>query len=492
MAGQPSAVTRYLCAGAYLDDDFARAVLDEVVSDPHRGVAPAPGVDVETVARHCLAAVRRGLRRDVVICVILLAIAVTAGLRGILVVAWLCSTLLVLRSIRSLARGELSAAFSQFLVFLLISAVCAVGLLAQLARNRTGLVPDLGTTRLVPVDSFTLLILVVLVLWAVGYLDRVSQFGVLTETLAADRFAPDPSFPATGTAESDRLAYLAAAQGSALSVYAASAGPFVGFGPVVHGWTASSRLTGSAPDAASVYAAVREAFSDGRFEVRDLVVVPGWLPRTHPFVEDPPARPVAAIPAAIVADIARRPAGTESYHLALHLPSPTGETAVTGLLRAEVSGGLLTVDVALTALPPVVARYRSIDAPRPGGPVVMAQMLGAALIDIVRVVPRAPLSLYANLRRALLPRLTPRAEASTDLGARAGVRELGTDRHGGQAQEFEATRAANVVSRTVLEAVTTLLERHGHDSADFARAADAVWHKTLDRPGDALSARSEG
>jgi hypothetical protein len=488
----PSAVTRYLCAGAYLDDDFARAVLDEVVSDPHRGVAPAPGVDVETVARHCLAAVRRSIRRDVVICVILLAIAVTAGVRGILVVVWLCSTVLVYRSIRSLTRSDLSGAFSQFLIFLLISAVCGLGLLAQLARNRTGLVPDLESTRLLPIDSGTLVILVGLLLWAVTYLDRVSQYGVLTETLAAGRFAPDPSFPVTGAPETDRLAYVGAAQRSPLSAYAASAGPFVGFGPVIHGWTASCRVADSGLDGATVYGAVREGFADGPAEVRDLVVVPGWLPRDHPFVENPALRPVATVPPAIVADIAARPAGAESYFLAVHLPSPTGETAVTGLVHAEVTRGTLTVDVALTALPPVVARYRSIDAPRPGGPILMAQMLGAALMDIVRVVPRAPASLFANVRRSLATRLTARPEAGSDLGARAGVRELGTEASGARGQEFESTRAANVVSRSVLDAVTTVLERHGHDSADFVHAADPVWHKAVDRLGDPLAARAEG
>lgn len=490
----PSAVTRYLCAGAYLDDDFARAVLDEVVSDPHRGVAPAPGVDVETVARHCLAAVRRSIRRDVVICVILLAIAVTAGLRGILVVAWLCSTVLVYRSVRSLARSDLSGALSQFLIFVLISAVCAIGLLAQLARNRTGLVPDLESTRLLPIDSGTLVALVVIVLWAVTYLERVSQYGVLTETLAAGRFAPDPAFPVTGAAETNRLAYVGAAQHSPLSAYAASAGPFVGFGSVIHGWTASCRVPDPVAglDGPAVYGAVRESFADGPAEVRDLVVVPGWLPREHPFVETPAVRPVAAVPPAVVADIAGRPAGAESYHLAVHLPSPTGETAVTGLVHAEVTRGTLTVDVALTALPPVVARYRSIDAPRPGGPVVMAQMLGAALIDILRVVPRAPAGLVASVRRALAPRFSARPEAASDLGARAGVRELGAETSTGRGQEFESTRAANLVSRSVLDAVTTLLERHGHDSGDFTRAADPVWHKAVDRPGEALTARAEG
>ncbi|MEA3076157.1 MAG: hypothetical protein QOF60_1065 [Actinomycetota bacterium] len=55
----PSAITKYLCAAAYLDPDFASAVLAQVLEERHRFVAPSYGVDVPAVMRHCLAARRR-------------------------------------------------------------------------------------------------------------------------------------------------------------------------------------------------------------------------------------------------------------------------------------------------------------------------------------------------------------------------------------------------------------------------------------------------
>jgi hypothetical protein len=512
-----ASITRYLCAGAYLDAEFARAVIDEVVADPHRGVAPSPGVDVETVARHCIAAARRSVRRDVVIAVILLAIAVVAGLRGVLIVAWFCSIILVFRSLRSLARSDLPGAVSQILIFLLVSAVCAVGLLAQVARQRAGLdglLGDVDRSGGVPVDSGTLVVLVVLALWVVAFLDRVTTYAVLAETLAPDRFTrAREDFPATSAAEQERLAYVGRAQGSALTVYSprSGGGRFVGFGAVVHAWTASCRLRAAGLDGdpeldrVGVYSALRDAFASlagpsgsrpggsARIVTSDRIVVPGWLPSTHPFVDNPPLRPVAGVPAAVIADIAARAEGTETYYLAVHVPSLTGESAVTGLIHADTAAEVLSVDVALAVLPPVVAGYRSIDAMPPAGGIVLARMLGASAMDVLRIVPAAPVNLARAARRAVTQRVTtlarPSAGRPDDLGARAGVRELGSRSAaagGAQvfAEDFEVTRAANLISRTVVDAVAARLATGGIDPADFTRTADQVWHKPIDRSAD--------
>jgi hypothetical protein len=57
-------LTRYLCAAAYLDQEYARTLIREVSSEPHRAVAPAPGCDIPVVLRHAHAASGRRLGRD--------------------------------------------------------------------------------------------------------------------------------------------------------------------------------------------------------------------------------------------------------------------------------------------------------------------------------------------------------------------------------------------------------------------------------------------
>jgi hypothetical protein len=68
-----SETTRYLCTAPHLDDRYARRVVDEVVTDPHRAVVPSLGIDMGIVLRHCFAARRRQNVRDGLIAVILIA-----------------------------------------------------------------------------------------------------------------------------------------------------------------------------------------------------------------------------------------------------------------------------------------------------------------------------------------------------------------------------------------------------------------------------------
>lgn len=64
---QQSETTRYLCAAAYLDRNFANHVITKVLQEEHRAVAPSYGVDIVPVVRHCLAAERRRRLRDIVL-----------------------------------------------------------------------------------------------------------------------------------------------------------------------------------------------------------------------------------------------------------------------------------------------------------------------------------------------------------------------------------------------------------------------------------------
>jgi hypothetical protein len=88
--------TRYLCAAAYLEPRFADRVVERVLHERHRAVAPSYGVDLHAVVRHCLAARRRKLVRALVLTIVLLAGALFvwlgASLLGallrVLVIAW--------------------------------------------------------------------------------------------------------------------------------------------------------------------------------------------------------------------------------------------------------------------------------------------------------------------------------------------------------------------------------------------------------------------
>src|SRR5438309_5770206 len=65
--------TRYLCAGAELDEDFSDHIISELFTQMKRAVAPSFGIDLVPIANHCFRGRRRRAWRAVAL---LLAIVV--------------------------------------------------------------------------------------------------------------------------------------------------------------------------------------------------------------------------------------------------------------------------------------------------------------------------------------------------------------------------------------------------------------------------------
>lgn len=65
---EPTAATRHLCAGVYVDERFRDLVIDEVCTAPHRRVAPSYGFDIVPVMQHAWrAAALRAISRTAVL-----------------------------------------------------------------------------------------------------------------------------------------------------------------------------------------------------------------------------------------------------------------------------------------------------------------------------------------------------------------------------------------------------------------------------------------
>ncbi|UXX98135.1 hypothetical protein N7U49_48475 (plasmid) [Streptomyces sp. AD2-2] len=65
---EPTAATRHLCAGVYVDERFRDLVIDEVCTAPHRRIAPSYGFDIVPVMQHAWrAAALRALPRATVL-----------------------------------------------------------------------------------------------------------------------------------------------------------------------------------------------------------------------------------------------------------------------------------------------------------------------------------------------------------------------------------------------------------------------------------------
>ncbi|KOX17287.1 hypothetical protein ADK67_38735 [Saccharothrix sp. NRRL B-16348] len=96
--------TRHLCAAAHLSRDFADAALQELLVEPTRPAAPAPGVDTSAVLTEALAA---RLRTDVVDVLVLVLLGLTLYFSVSLAVVWI--TIAVLLSLPKIIRVWLAA-----------------------------------------------------------------------------------------------------------------------------------------------------------------------------------------------------------------------------------------------------------------------------------------------------------------------------------------------------------------------------------------------
>jgi hypothetical protein len=72
--------TRYLCAAAHLDDDFADGAIREFLVEPTRAVPPTPGVRAGAVLAEAVAArARRKVRDGVLLALFVLALFLFSG-----------------------------------------------------------------------------------------------------------------------------------------------------------------------------------------------------------------------------------------------------------------------------------------------------------------------------------------------------------------------------------------------------------------------------
>lgn len=72
-------VTRLLCASAYMDTAFRDRVITECVDNRHNAIGVCPGMDLSTVAKHCLIA-RRKLTPPAILHAVVLAVAISTTL----------------------------------------------------------------------------------------------------------------------------------------------------------------------------------------------------------------------------------------------------------------------------------------------------------------------------------------------------------------------------------------------------------------------------
>ncbi|MEU1294822.1 hypothetical protein ABZ439_20585 [Streptomyces sp. NPDC005840] len=521
-------VTRYLCAGAYLDDAFADRVVEEILFDEASAVAPAPDVDLVAVVHHSLAAQDLHNRRDLRLTLSFLLVAVAAPL-------WLVLLLLLRVPPRPAARSRSTRGRR------LPDGGAAAGV-ATAAGTLAALTVLLGlTVTSLPLTGFASWLfgsygngipaaLAFLAALATAYATVVRHDldvdRVLRTTLTRETYDPR-AHPAAPPQEwiAQRLAAIAEARDGNVTVYSGFS-PWAGYPQALVEWPLTVPLLPASDAAGSrsgpggtepftvpqLVAHVREQLhravhpegpadaapldpGDPRavLVVEDRVFVNGTtVGDDERFIRDTALAPAARLPAEEVERIMLDPTGAVRHHLAVQLPLWGGDIVPTVFLHFATVGRTLHLRLVSHLLGPVRAGYHRADRLR--GPLDDEARRGLLLEALRHTGARlaaAPLRAdrHSRFESRHDRRMTEEIKAMEedpeyDYGARTSIRAMAASPvcHN-YFQIVDAERVLSLVQRHTLAAVAEFLDARGYDTTDFREQQQTILNQGIIQQG---------
>ncbi|WAZ26559.1 hypothetical protein STRCI_008150 [Streptomyces cinnabarinus] len=489
--------TRLLCAGAYLDADFRRRVIEQLVEHEERPVAPSLGIDAVAVLGHALRARAQELQVAVVMLLAwaaFFALEVDSGGLHIdfddgtwldMPVLWapaygvLCCLLWAGRvatgrsiAVYTLDRGTLKRAthgirrltmllpqFPRFLMLVYWATVLCI--LFTRGENLYAV-------------FFPLLMAVVV------WLHRSRVVWIMSHQLDRDVFPllPPARMPATRTCR--RIAEATAREQYAGLVLHDPFRPFVGAGKPYEPWSFAIELkpkqgaafTGRPLSTRAVIDLVRprvEALREsmaatsrdrlGDLEIDEVVYLPaGDVPRTR----------VSYDPAAVAWHIrnAVDEGGEARRHfLRIRIGAWEEQIVVTVLVRVHTQGGMLVLEVAPHVLTPIRPEFAAVD--------VITARAHLVLHDGLRALLTSPTATFASgvsalgtMSAVVRTWLADPQRALPD-GPTTSVRELGSVEEISLFQEMDVSRYVKTVQDRITSGVLDALRAEGYETGEF-------------------------
>ncbi|MER6708769.1 hypothetical protein ABT328_31735 [Streptomyces fumanus] len=522
----PGDVTRYLCAGAYLDEHFADRVLEEVLADETSAVAAAPGADPAAVVRHCLTAQDLRHRRD-------LRLAGAVGAVVLIAPLWLLVVLLVLALPRQATEGRRSpttrgrpqpppAVLVGAAVTAGMAALIALGLgIAAAALPVDGFPGWLLGTYLAGVPAVLVSVAAAAFAYATVLRHDLAVDRLLRTTLTRETYTP-PAGPVGDRPDwvGGRLAAIEEAREGNVTVYSGYS-PFVGYAATDSQWslavpllpaenTAGLRARPAGPEPFTLPELVGEirdrlralaargpgtgtpAPDLGSLTVEDRVFVSGTTLGDDERFLGTTVSPAVRLPAEAVEEIMLRPTGTRRHFLAVHVPLWGGDVVPSTFLHLAVVGRTLHLHTDHHVLGPVPAAYHVVDLL--GGDLTPAAHRGLLVNALRHTGPTLLSAPFRALRHARFDARHDRRTADEltamrenpvyDFGARVGLRELAVspDYHN-YFQVVDARRITALVERHTLAAVRAFLDRRGYDTTDFRAQQQTILNQGLIQQG---------
>jgi hypothetical protein len=539
--GTMTSTTRYLSGAAYVDEEYAAKVIEELVANSHRAVAPTLDYDVTTVIRHCFLAQRLWLVQNALLFVILtlgliILPAATMSVYGLFLLAH------AFLGHKSAVRKWPMRRVAIGVVVAPVVVICLAALLPGLDRQSGLDYPAPEFSGLPPTDESSwwqflcgVLAVAVALLFALTW-SRYRMIMSITTRLG--RTAAERPVRPEQRAVEQRLNVIDTAQHGNVVLHARFE-PFIGAGTRSEAWSIATELRpdaepepGAAPailpvDPVELVAHLRRRLAamrshdlpDGQritgLQLRDQVMASGTRWRDYPLIDERVRLPYSYAGPEAVDAIIRAPQTSARHFLRAAvgaLEKPATDAAGRTIMPAEhqsivtstylhvaVEGSMLYVELVSSVLGPIQQRYLDID--RYDG---NTDHLGTALREAVRRLATdtvlAPGRLVRLLiRRWSLPRKIRRADADAvaepvyDFGAFFDVREsAASDGCANYLQELDAAKYIKLIERRATEAIHEFLIEKGADTSDFATKVNFHQHNTVTINGSAYGPVATG
>src|SRR5215469_10759671 len=275
--GLASNPTRYLCAAAYLNPDYANRVIGELVAS-HRAVAPSVDMDLGPVIRHCLQARKIALVRDAVLAFLLVAGLLLALLPTIVVLVialglgFLRGPSWQRRSAGAKIAGVAIVGFVLVGVAGLVVIILVIRAVGHIfSSGPAGVAVGTGGSSASAILSFLLPVIVFLALIATTVIIHTYvKYRTLSEHLRPG--APPMQFSPSGPDVESRIAQVEAAQWGNVTLYSGE-NPFIGTGRVNRAWSLAIELDRARPASheASLLPASRRYVSIDPVELHQVI-----------------------------------------------------------------------------------------------------------------------------------------------------------------------------------------------------------------------------
>jgi hypothetical protein len=517
--------TRYLCAAAHMDPDYANAAIRECLVEDTRPIPASTGVDAGAVLGEAVAARTRRKLRDTALIALLIAFLIVApvSLLGLwIVVAVLASAPAVFAAVKAADQSAKSAVY-------LVAGALGIGILLVVGSDALdALETAFGSSPTYPYDyeetssggTTAGALVIVLLMLGVLLADRLVVWKHLNERFwpnrlnttitpglgersvfqfTADRFLaqlkrylnPRPTIASPG--EPPRMP-----GGPVPVIVYRDFVPFVGAGNPEDPWSIAVPLE-QLPDAEpttelttdSLYAGIHQeieslraanSLAPGRrlreLAVNELVIVSAdelidhlAEPAAADFLRAPGLPPYTLLRRDRAESIKRDPLEWARYYQCYQVETWDRDLVVSVFIHVAVGRGALYVEWTPCVLRPLKRKYREIDQ-MPRSPI---HPVGKALLDLFRL----PVSIFGRIQHTLSfirPLPQNRGAISPAMyGVSSTLRELAADRlvHN-YFQLADIDRYLKMLESRLVLAVSGMLRDAGYSPASFDQQAATV------------------